>query len=308
MKINKYRLKELIQEVIKSTISKNTDENEKEAVPDAAENNNEDQESEEELPSTSIGENVLYVFDFDDCLVDSSSRRGISPSYDTGTFYKTGRNAGQPRFKAKKTKRMVNGKEKDVTIFHAWMRSRDYDALKRANGGKSPTEIKAEDKRFRTVSVSHDYELSNKEGKVIIPKVTIESKPIMGSINAYKKAEASGSRVIIITSRIAFQNPRSMPKYLKGLGINSVEPYFAKDTTTTKGQMLAGILGSPGFENIDSVVLYEDNIEKLLDMKNTVIGLGLTAEAILVVGNEDVTKRTHPNISDGTVTYTYRRV
>ena len=294
MKISKQKLKHLIKESLRNLILETSEDLEETF----------EEETKESPPETSLGSEVLYVFDFDDCLIDTASRRGLAPAYNTGKKYKTGSRAGQDKFKQSKVER--DGKK--VTFYYEWMRSRDYDEFKRNNNGQRPQAVKSPDDKFRYVSDQIDYVLCNMQGDIIVPKTTIYSKPIQGTVTAYKNAIANDSKVIILTSRIKFKNPSTMEKYLSKIGISNIEPYFATDTTTTKGQRLQKILNSPGFENIKSVVIYEDNIDKLKNMKDAAVVEGKSAEAILVVGNEDISSRSHPAIADGNVTYTYQRI
>lgn len=282
MKIKKDRIRQLIREAIIRIIIEN----------------NEEKES---SPQIQYGPDVLYVFDFDDCLVDSSSRRGLAPA-------KRGR-----EIKSKPGEYewdQVKGPD-GKGFYYAWLRSVDYDKFKDFHGGNRPDNVKSRDSRFQSIKDSDEYTVTDMEG-IPLQTVEIESKLIDGTVSSYKKALASGSKVIILTSRMnnrSGKNEPTMRQFLQSkAGIGNIQPYFAVNQSTTKGQRLADILQSPGFENIKHVVIYEDNLEKLQDMKNTVEQLGLSADAIHVEGTEDTSTRTHPNISNGIVTYTYQKI
>jgi len=291
MRISKQKLKHLIKESLRNLILETSED--LEVTPE--------EETKELLHKTSIGSETLYVFDFDDCLVDTSSRRGLAPAV-----------KGRPiksRPGAFKWKQVKDSQGKG--FYYAWLRSVDYDRFKKQNGGSRPNHVKSKDSRFQSVKDLDFYTVCDREGNPL-ETVEIKSKIIPGTINAYKQALLKGSRVIILTSRMnnrSKSNEPTMKSFLQSHGsITRVEPYFAVNLSETKGQRLAAILNSPGFENIKSVVIYEDNIDKLKNMKDAAVAEGKTAEAILVVGNEDISSRSHPAIADGNVTYTYQRI
>lgn len=291
MKVSKKKLKILIKESLNKIISEMSETLEE--IPEEEEN--------ESPPETASGSEILYVFDFDDCLVDSSSRRGLAPAVKGRPI------ASKPgEFKWNQVKG-PDGKG----FYYSWLRSVDYDKFKALHGGNRPDNVKSRDSRFQSVKEFDEYTVTDMQG-IPLQTVTIASKLIDGTVSSYKKALASGSKVIILTSRMnnrSAKNEPTMRQFLKSkAGIDNIQPYFAVNQSTTKGQRLAAILQSPGFENIKSVVLYEDNFKNLMSMKSSAISLGLAVEAILVVGNEDISSRSHPQISDGNVNYIYQRV
>jgi len=291
MKISKKKIRFLIKESLGKLIS------------EMSEDLEETFEEEESHPETPAGSDTLYVFDFDDCLVDSSSRRGLAPA-EKGRPIKS--KPGEFKWKQVKD---ANGNG----FYYAWMRSVDYDKFKKKHGGKRPNNVKSRDSRFQSVKDFDTYTVADKQGSPL-KTVTISSKLIPGTVAAYRNAISQGSKVIILTSRMNNRSGKNDPtirRFLQskaGISNDNIEPYFAVNLSTTKGQRLLSILNSPGFENIENVVIYEDNIDKLMDMKNTAISIGKSAEAILVVGNEDISSRSHPAIADGNVIYTYQRV